>query len=163
MSSTPSAQFVLGTAIVLTLVCSGSFGAHPTAQTEEFEPLVTTLGTRSFDVEYELWYYINVVFESRVEKTDTGYEYRYMITNKGDTQVRVEWRSVEESEFGRAATNIEELRPGLLEPGTESEWLVRESTAPPTVSERAARMYASAPSGNEAAEFSGPAPAYIPQ
>ena len=162
MSRTPTVAFVLGAAVALALVCAGGVGERLAAQTE-FEPLVTTLGTRAFDVEYELWYYINVVFESRVEETNTGYKYRYMITNKGDTQIRVEWRSVEESEFGREAADIEELRPGLLEPGTESEWLVRESPAAPVVSELAARMYASAPSGNEAAQFSGPAPAYVPQ
>ena len=130
---------------------------------ETFEPLVTTVGSRAFDAGYDSWYYISVVFESRVEATDDGFEYRYRLTNKGDAQVRVEWRAVEESAFGDAVDNIEELRVGLLDPGAESDWLVLESPAAPTVSERPARMFGSAPSGNESVPVSGRAPAYVPQ
>ena len=57
-----------------------------TEQPETHDPLVTTLGTRALDVEYQLWYYVNVVFESEVTQTADGYEYRYRLTNKGDTQ-----------------------------------------------------------------------------
>lgn len=129
----------------------------------ELEPLVTTLGTRAFDVEYELWYYVNVVFESKVAQTENGYEYRYRLTNKGDTQVRVEWRALEESAFAEDVNDIEELRMGLLEPGTVSDWLVLTTSTAPQVSVRAARMFGSAPSGSESVQFSGPAPAYIPE
>ena len=134
-----------------------------TGQTETYEPLVTELGTRALDVEYQLWYYVNVVFESEVTQTANDYEYRYRLTNKGDTQVRVQWRALEESAFADTVDTIEELRMGLLEPGTVSDWLVLSSSAAPQVSERAARMFGSAPSGEEAVPFSGPAPAYIPQ
>lgn len=130
---------------------------------ETWEPLVTSRGTRAFDVEYELWYYVNVIFESEVERTADGYEYRYRLTNKGDTSVRVQWRALEESAFGNAVEDVEELRIGPLEAGTVSDWLVLTSGSPPTVSERAARMFGSAPSGNESVQFSGPAPAYVPQ
>ena len=44
-----------------------------TGQTETYEPLVTALGTRALDVEYQLWYYVNVVFESEVTQTTSGY------------------------------------------------------------------------------------------
>ena len=132
-------------------------------QEPDYEPLVTTLGTRAFDVAYELWYYVNVVFESEVEAKDGGFEYRYRLTNKGDSQVRVEWRGLEESVFGEQADNIEELRMGLLDPGAVSDWLVLTNSTRPRVSERAARMFGSAPSGNESVQFSGPAPAYIPE
>ena len=71
-----------------------------TEQPETHDPLVTTLGTRALDVEYQLWYYVNVVFESEVTQTADGYEYRYRLTNKGDTQVRGQWRALEESAFG---------------------------------------------------------------
>ena len=70
-----------------------------TEQPEPYDPIVTTLGTRALDVEYQLWYYVNVVFESEVTPTADGYEYRYRLTNKGDTQVRVQWRALEESAF----------------------------------------------------------------
>ena len=40
---------------------------------------------------------------------------------------------------------------------------VLESPAAPTVSERPARMFGSAPSGNESVPVSGRAPAYVPQ
>lgn len=139
--------------------------AAPTAgatQADTWEPLVTTHGTRAFDVEYELWYYVNVVFESEVEATADGYEYRYRLTNKGDTQVRVEWRSLEESAFLDEVDSVEELRMGLIEPGAVTDWLVLTSSAPPEVIERPARMFGSAPSGNEAVQFAGPAPAYVP-
>ena len=132
-------------------------------QEPDYEPLVTTLGTRAFDVAYELWYYVNVVFESEVEEKDGGFEYRYRLTNKGDSQVRVEWRGLEESVFGKQADNIEELRMGLLNPGAVSDWLVLTSRTRPRGSERAARMFGSAPSGNESVQFSGPAPAYVPE
>lgn len=132
-------------------------------QADVYEPLVTSRGTRAFDVEYELWYYVNVIFESEVERTADGYEYRYRLTNKGDTSVRVEWRALEESAFGDAADDVEELRIGPLDAGTVSDWLVLTSNSPPTVNERSARMFGSAPSGNEAVQFSGPAPAYVPQ
>ena len=132
-------------------------------QTETYEPLVTARGTRAFDVEYELWYYVNVIYESEVEPTADGYEYRYRLTNKGDTSVRVQWRALEESAFAEAVDDVEELRIGPLDAGTVSEWLVLTSSSPPTVSERAARMFGSAPSGNESVQFSGPAPAYVPQ
>ena len=132
-------------------------------QAETYEPLVTSRGTRAFDVEYELWYYVNVIFESEVEQTADGYEYRYRITNKGDTSVRVQWRAIEESAFGEAADDIEELRLGPLDAGTVSEWLVLTSSSPPTVDERPARMFGSAPSGNESVQFAGPAAAYVPQ
>ena len=134
-----------------------------TKQTETHDPLVTTLGTRALDVEYQLWYYVNVVFESEVTPTADGYEYRYRLTNKGDTQVRVQWRALEESAFADTVDTVEELRMGLLEPGTVSDWLVLSSSAAPQVSESAARMFGSAPSGEEAVQFSGPAPAYVPQ
>lgn len=130
---------------------------------ETWEPLVTTRGTRAFDVEYELWYYVNVIFESEVGRTAGGYEYRYRLTNKGDTSVRVEWRALEESAFGDAVDDVAELRIGPLEAGTVSEWLVLTSSSPPRVSERSARMLGSAPSGNETVQFSGPAPAYVPR
>ncbi|GIT66983.1 MAG: hypothetical protein Ct9H300mP25_04550 [Acidobacteriota bacterium] len=53
---------------------------------------------------------------------------------------------------------------GLLEPGTVSDWLVLSSSAAPQVSESAARMFGSPPfPGEEAVQFSGPAPAYVPQ
>ncbi len=130
---------------------------------ETFEHLVTAVGSRAYDAGYDSWFYVGVVFESRVEATDDGFEYHYRITNKGDTQVRVEWRAVEESAFGDAVGNVEELRVGLLDPGAESDWLVLESRAAPTVSERPARMFGSAPSGNESVPVSGRAPAYIPQ
>ena len=132
-------------------------------QAETYEPLVTSRGTRAFDVEYELWYYVNVIFESEVEQTAAGYEYRYRITNKGDTSVRVQWRALEESAFGEAVDDIEELRLGPLDAGTVSEWLVLTSSSPPTVDERPARMFGSAPSGNESVQFAGPAAAYVPQ
>lgn len=132
-------------------------------QAETWEPLVTSRGTRAFDVEYELWYYVNVIFESEVERTANGYQYRYRITNKGDTSVRVQWRAIEESAFGAAVDDIEELRLGPLEAGTVSEWLVLTSGSPPTVDERPARMFGSAPSGNETVQFAGPAAAYVPQ
>ena len=132
-------------------------------QAETYEPLVTTLGTRALDIAYDLWYYVSVVFESEVEATADGYEYRYRLANKGDSQVRVEWRGLEESAFGKAVDNIEELRMGLIEPGAVSDWLVLTSTAPPRVTEQAARMFGSAPSGNEAVQFSGRAPAYVPE
>ena len=132
-------------------------------QAETYEPLVTSRGTRAFDVEYELWYYVNVIFESEVERTGDGYEYRYRITNKGDTEVRVQWRALEESAFGEAVDDIEELRIGPLEAGTVSEWLVLSSSSPPTVSQRPSRMFGSAPSGNESVQFAGPAAAYVPQ
>ena len=132
-------------------------------QAETWEPLVTSRGTRAFDVEYELWYYVNVIFESEVEQTADGYEYRYRITNKGDTSVRVQWRAIEESAFGEAVDDIEDLRPGPLEAGTVSEWLVLTSSSPPTIDERPARMFGSAPSGNETVQFAGPAAAYVPQ
>ena len=132
-------------------------------QAETYEPLVTSRGTRAFDVEYELWYYVNVIFESEVEQTADGYEYRYRITNKGDTSVRVQWRAIEESAFGEAVDDIEELRLGPLDAGTVSEWLVLTSNSPPTVDERPARMFGSAPSGNESVQFAGPAAAYVPQ
>ncbi len=128
-----------------------------------YEPLVTSRGTRAFDVEYELWYYVNVIFESEVEPTADGFEYRYRITNKGDTEVRVHWRAIEESAFGEAVADIEELRMGPLDAGTVSDWLVLTSGSPPTVDERPARMFGSAPSGNESVQFAGPAPAYVPQ
>ena len=134
-----------------------------TEQPETHDPLVTTLGTRALDVEYQLWYYVNVVFESEVTQTTDGYEYRYRLTNKGDTQVRVHWRALEESAFADTVDTVEELRMGLLEPGTVSDWLVLSSSAAPQVSESAARMFGSAPSGEEAVQFSGPAPAYVPQ
>jgi hypothetical protein len=134
-----------------------------TGQTETHDPLVTALGTRALDVEYQLWYYVNVVFESEVTQTTDGYEYRYRLTNKGDTQVRVQWRALEESAFADTVDTIEELRMGLLEPGTVSDWLIFTSNTAPQVSERAARMFGSAPSGEEAVQFSGPAPAYVPQ
>lgn len=131
-------------------------------QAETWEPLVTSRGTRAFDVEYELWYYVNVIFESEVEQTADGYEYRYRITNKGDTSVRVQWRAIEES-FDEAVDDIEELRMGPLDAGMVSEWLVLRSSSPPTVDERPARMFGSAPSGNETVQFAGPAAAYVPQ
>ena len=134
-----------------------------TEQPESYDPLVTTLGTRALDVEYQLWYYVNVVFESEVTPTADGYEYRYRLTNKGDTQVRVQWRALEESAFAETVDTVEELRMGLLEPGTVSDWLVLNSSATPQISESAARMFGSAPSGEEAVQFSGPAPAYVPQ
>ena len=130
-------------------------------QAETWEPLVTSRGTRAFDVEYELWYYVNVIFESEVERTADGYEYRYRLTNKGDTSVRVEWRALEESAFGEAVDDVDELRIGPLDAGTVSDWLVLTSSSPPSVS--AARMFGSAPSGNESVQFAGPAPAYVPQ
>ena len=151
---------------VLTVVALGFSGLGLPAnaqQADSYEPLVTTRGTRAFDVEYELWYYVNVVFESEVERTADGYEYRYRLTNKGDTSVRVQWRALEESAFGEAADDVEELRIGPLEAGTVSDWLVLTSGSPPTVSERSVRMFGSAPSGNESVQFSGPAPAYVPQ
>jgi len=132
-------------------------------QPESHDPLITTLGTRALDVEYQLWYYVNVVFESEVTQTTDGYEYRYRLTNKGDTQVRVQWRALEESAFADTVDTIEELRMGLLEPGTVSDWLVLSSSSAPQVHESAARMFGSAPSGEEAVQFSGPAPAYVPQ
>lgn len=134
-----------------------------TEQPEPYDPIVTTLGTRALDVEYQLWYYVNVVFESEVTPTADGYEYRYRLTNKGDTQVRVQWRALEESAFAETVDTVEELRMGLLEPGTVSDWLVLNSSAAPQISESAARMFGSAPSGEEAVQFSGPAPAYVPQ
>ena len=130
---------------------------------ETWEPLVTSRGTRAFDVEYELWYYVNVIFESEVEPTADGYEYRYRITNQGDTSVRVQWRAIEESAFREAVDDIEELRIGPLDAGTVSDWLVLTSASPPAVDERPARMFGSAPSGNESVQFAGPAPAYVPQ
>ena len=132
-------------------------------QADTWEPLVTSRGTRAFDVEYELWYYVNVIFESEVEQTADGYEYRYRLTNKGDTSVRVQWRALEESAFGEAVDDIEELRIGPLDAGTVSDWLVLTSGSPPTVSERPARMFGSAPSGNESVQFAGPAAAYVPR
>ena len=132
-------------------------------QADVYEPLVTSRGTRAFDVEYELWYYVNVIFESEVERTADGYEYRYRLTNQGDTSVRVQWRGLEESAFGEAVDDIEELRIGPLEAGTVSDWLVLTSASPPTVDERPARMFGSAPSGNESVQFAGPAAAYVPQ
>ena len=152
--------------IALTIALLGVLVLGPAAsaqQAETYEPLVTSRGTRAFDVEYELWYYVNVIFESEVEPTADGYEYRYRITNQGDTSVRVEWRALEESAFGEAVEDIEELRMGPLEAGTVAEWLVLSSSSPPTVSERPARMFGGAPSGNESVQFSGPAPAYVPQ
>ena len=77
--------------------------------------------------------------------------------------MRVEWRALEESAFGEAVDDIEELRMGPLDAGTVSDWLVLTSSSPPSVSERAARMFGSAPSGNESVQFAGPAPAYVPQ
>ena len=132
-------------------------------QAESYEPLVTSLGTRALDIAYDLWYYVNVVFESEVERTSDGYEYRYRLSNKGDAQVRVEWRGLEESAFAETVDNIEELRMGLIEPGTSSDGLVLTSASPPRVIEEAARMFGNAPSGNEAVQFSGPAPAYVPE
>ncbi len=148
--------------LVCFLVVEGTIFAE-TGQPETHDPLVTTLGIRALDVEYQLWYYVNVVFESEVTQTANDYEYRYRLTNKGDTQVRVQWRALEESAFADTVDTIEELRMGLLEPGTVSDWLVLSSSAAPKVSESAARMFGSAPSGQEAVPFSGPAPAYIPQ
>ena len=147
---------------VLALLLIVTAPAARATQAETWEPLVTTLGTRAFDVEYELWYYVSVVFESEVEATADGYEYRYRLTNKGDTQVRVEWRSVEESAFLDEVDTVEELRMGLIEPGAVTDWLVLISSAPPEVTDRPARMFGSAPSRNEAVQFAGPAPAYIP-
>ena len=135
-----------------TYECQGTYG-----------PIITTLGTRAFDIEYELWYYVNVIFESEVSATSDGYEYRYRLTNKGDTQVRVEWRALEESAFGENVDDIEELRIGLLDPETVSDWLILTSHEMPRVQEASARMFGSAPSGNESVQFSGPAPAYVPQ
>ena len=132
-------------------------------QADTYEPLVTARGTRAFDVEYELWYYVNVVFESEVERTADGYGHRYRLTNKGDTSVRVHWRALEESAFAEAVDGVEKLRIGPLDAGTVSDWLVLTSGSPPTVSEQSARMFGSAPSGNESVQFSGPAPAYVPQ
>ena len=146
---------------VLALLLAAAPGTRA-AQTETWEPLVTTQGTRAFDVEYELWYYVNVVFESEVEATADGYEYRYRLTNKGDTQVRVEWRGLEESAFGEEVDDVEELRMGLIEPDTVTDWLVLTSSVPPQVIERPARMFGSAPSGNEAVQFAGLAPVYVP-
>ena len=153
-------------ALTLALAWLAVATAGPAAierQAEACEPLVTARGTRAFDVEYELWYYVNVIFESEVERTADGYEYRYRLTNKGDTEVRVEWRALEESAFRDAVDDVEALRIGPLEAGAVSEWLVLTSSAAPQVSERAARMFGSAPSGNESVQFSGPAPAYVPQ
>ena len=99
-----------------------------------------------------------MVFESEVERTPDGYEYRYRLTNKGDTSVRVEWRALEESAFGEAVDDIAELRIGPLDAGTVSDWLVLTSGSPPTVNERPARMLGNAPSGNESVQFAGPAP-----
>lgn len=150
----------LGAAALTLLPPGPSAGAR---QAETWEPLVTTRGTRAFDVEYELWYYVNVVFESEVERTADGYEYRYRLTNKGDTAVRVEWRALEESAFAEAVDDVEELRTGPLDAGAVSDWLVLTSASPPTVSERPARMFGRAPSGNESVQFSGPAPAWVPR
>ena len=150
---------------MLTLTLLGALALWPPVsaqQNETWEPLVTSRGTRAFDVEYELWYYVNVIFESEVERTADGYEYRYRITNKGDTSVRVQWRAIEES-FGEAVDDVEELRMGPLDAGAVSEWLVLTSGSPPTVDERPARMFGSAPSGNESVQFAGPAAAYVPQ
>ena len=151
-----------GCVAVLALLPIVAAPAAHAMQAETWEPLVTTLGTRAFDVEYELWYYVSVVFESEVEATADGYEYRYRLTNKGDTQVRVEWRSIEESAFLDEVDTVEELRMGLIEPGAVTDWLVLISSAPPEVTDRPARMFGSAPSRNEAVQFAGPAPAYIP-
>ena len=152
--------------VVLAFAALGlsALGLSATAQpAETWEPLVTSRGTRAFDVEYELWYYVNVIFESEVEGTADGYEYRYRLTNKGDTSVRVEWRGLEQSAFGEAVDDVEELRMGPLDAGAVSEWLVLTSGSPPTVDERPARMFGAAPSGNESVQFAGPAPAYVPQ
>ena len=153
-------------AFTISLACFSAIAPTTFAETgqpETHDPLVTELGIRALDVEYQLWYYVNVVFESEVTQTANNYEYRYRLTNKGDTQVRVQWRALEESAFADTVDTIEELRMGLLEPGTVSDWLVLSSSAAPKVSESAARMFGSAPSGEEAVQFSGPAPAYIPQ
>ena len=166
-----SLRIILATKVHFGILLVGMVVMSPTLvgtteheeQEPDYEPLVTTLGTRAFDVAYELWYYVNVVFESEVEAKNGGFEYRYRLTNKGDSQVRVEWRGLEESVFGKQADNIEELRMGLLNPGAVSDWLVLTSSSRPQVSERAARMFGSAPSGNESVQFSGPAPAYVPE
>ena len=153
-------------AFTIFLACFSAIAPTTFAETghpETLAPLVTDLGIRALDVEYQLWYYVNVVFESEVTQTANDYEYRYRLTNKGDTQVRVQWRALEESAFADTVDTIEELRMGLLEPGTVSDWRVLSSSAAPKVSESAARMFGSAPSGEEAVQFSGPAPAYIPQ
>ena len=150
-------------AALLTIIATLSLSASTGECQIEHEPIITTLGTRAFDVEYELWYYVNVIFESEVSATSDGYEYRYRLTNKGDTQVRVEWRALEESAFGENVDNIEEIRIGLLDPETVSDWLILTSHEMPRVQEASARMFGSAPSGNESVQFSGPAPAYVPQ
>ena len=77
--------------------------------------------------------------------------------------MRVQWRAIEESAFGEAADDIADLRIGPLDAGAVSEWLVLTSDSPPTVDERPARMFGSAPSGNETVQFAGPAAAYVPQ
>ncbi len=156
-------RYVAGLAVALLGLLA--LGLPADAQPPEtYEPLVTARGTRAFDVEYELWYYVNVIFESEVEQTTAdAYEYRYRLTNKGDTSVRVEWRALEESAFADAVDDVEELRMGPLDAGSVSEWLVLTSSSPPQVVERSARMFGSAPSGNESVQFSGPAPAYVPQ
>ena len=151
-------------ALLFALTCLPALAVPASGQqAESYEPLVTSRGTRAFDVEYELWYYVNVIFESQVEQTADGYEYRYRLTNKGDTSVRVQWRALEESAFGEAVDDVEELRIGPLDAGTVSDWLVLTSASPPTVDERPARMFGSAPSGNESVQFAGPAAAYVPR
>lgn len=152
---------VLAAAMLVAFLPPGPPASAQRAET--WEPLVTTRGTRAFDVEYELWYYVNVIFESEVERTAGGYEYLVGEPVAGDTSVRVEWRALEESAFGDAVDDVAELRIGPLEAGTVSEWLVLTSSSPPRVSERSARMLGSAPSGNETVQFSGPAPAYVPR
>ena len=152
---------VLVTTLLFSATLSTNMATHERQDT--YAPIITTLGTRAFDIEYELWYYIGVVFESEVKKKADGYEYRYRLTNKGDTQVRVEWRALEDSAFGDSADNIEELRMGLLDPDAVSEWLVLTSQAAPRISKLSANIFGNKPAGSESAQHSGPAQAYVPE
>ena len=69
----------LGVACAIVATSPGAPNAGAARQ-ETFEPLVTTLGTRAYDGGFDLWYYVSVVFESRVEVTDEGFEYQYRLT-----------------------------------------------------------------------------------
>ncbi|GIT66984.1 MAG: hypothetical protein Ct9H300mP25_04560 [Acidobacteriota bacterium] len=69
-----------------------------TKQPETHDPLVTTLGTRALDVEYQLWYYVKLFLNQKSRPTADGYEYRYRLTNKGEPRSRPV-ASTEESPF----------------------------------------------------------------
>lgn len=136
------------------------------AQATNYPPLISGIQTAFLDEDTGLRHKISLTFRSEVEYVSEtrSYTYSFSYTNQSSTQVRVHWKSIDESDIGRLAKARRDLNyQRHAPPNFVNRAVTLKGAPPPRLNRLSVLIFIVRKDGGALDAITAPATAYVPE